>query len=108
MKKLFVLSALVCLVFACSRKTVPAEEIIISNKKEEKNKVEVVAATNNEATTGKTVYTTRCGRCHGLKPVDKYTATEWENILKVMIPKANLSEHESKDVTAYVMANAKK
>ena len=108
MKKIFVVFALVCLVFACSRKTVPTEEIIISNRKTEKHTIGTAASGKLEAETGKTVYTTRCGRCHNLKPVEKYTAEQWDKILISMIPKARLSEKESNDVTAYVLANAKK
>ena len=108
MKKLFVLAALVSFVFACSRQSIPAEEIIISNKKEEKTTGKNVTAGNNEVAAGKTVYTTRCGRCHSLKTVDQYTPEQWENILKAMIPKANLTEQESKAVNAYIMDNAKK
>src|SRR5688572_9229915 len=109
MKKLFVVSVMACFVFACSRKTAPAaEEIIISNKKEEKNLEKTVAPGDKETNAGKTVYTTRCGSCHTLKPVDKYTAAQWENILKSMIPKAKLSEHEATDVSDYIMKHAKK
>ena len=60
------------------------------------------------ASVGKTVYTTRCNRCHGLKNTENYTEQQWTGILKNMIPKARLNEDESKQVTAYVMANAKK
>jgi hypothetical protein len=43
-----------------------------------------------------------------LKPVDNFTADRWNNILKAMIPKAKLTDAEAEQVTAYVMANAKK
>lgn len=60
------------------------------------------------AVLGKNVYDTRCGRCHGLKPVANYTPERWKEILTYMIPKAKLNDEESKQVTAYVNANAKK
>jgi mono/diheme cytochrome c family protein len=57
---------------------------------------------------GKTVYEAKCGKCHALKVVDVYTTQRWEGILRMMIPKAKLTEDEAKQVTAYVNANAKK
>ncbi|MBS1653407.1 MAG: hypothetical protein JSU05_01070 [Bacteroidetes bacterium] len=57
---------------------------------------------------GKSVYEAKCGKCHALKVVDVYTAQRWEGILKMMIPKAKLTEDEAAQVTAYVNANAKK
>jgi mono/diheme cytochrome c family protein len=114
MKKLITVSALGLLVLACHRKTVPASDIVISNKpntEETKTVVEQPPQVQQEpdlATQGKTVYTSRCGRCHGLKNTEAYTPQQWDNILKSMIPKAKLNEEEAKQVTAYVMANAKK
>jgi len=61
-----------------------------------------------DITAGKTVYETRCGKCHGLKKVDDYTVERWPGILKSMIPKSKLDEMQAKQVTAYVMTNAKK
>jgi len=112
MKKFLVLSGCILMVFACHRKTVPSsEEIIISNKVEAKPNTEP-PVTNNAATdimaAGKTIYTTRCNRCHKAKPIEKFTQAKWENILKRMIPKARLNENESKQVTDYIMAHAKK
>jgi cytochrome c5 len=110
MKKFFAIVLIAVVVFACSRKTTPPSGIIISNQEKQSTKKEVVVANTNpgEASTGKTLYTTRCKTCHGVKPVEKYTGAEWENILKVMGPKAHLTEAETKEVTAYVMANARK
>jgi len=110
MKKVTTIAILSVLVFACSRKTVSTTA--------------TPAATTPPATTvqapapdpalaalvesGKAVYTTRCGRCHELKPVEAYTTTQWDGILKSMIPKAKLDEKQSAEVTAYVKAYAKK
>lgn len=57
---------------------------------------------------GKTIYTTKCAKCHPAKPVENYDVAKWEGILKAMIPKAKLDETESAQVTAYVNENAKK
>jgi hypothetical protein len=56
---------------------------------------------------GKTVFVTKCSKCHETKTPSAFTKDEWTNILKAMIPKAKLNDLESKSVTAYVMSNAK-
>ena len=111
MKKTITIAALALFVFACSRKSVPtAGEGTATTKTEAPKEVapKADAASAETLALGKTVYTTRCGRCHGLKNTEAYTHKEWEGILASMIPKAKLNEAEGKQVTAYVMANAKK
>ena len=66
----------------------------------------VYAAADVEA--GKPLYDTKCTRCHGRKDPEGYTTGRWEGILRSMIPKAKLTDDESRQVTAYVMTNAKK
>jgi mono/diheme cytochrome c family protein len=101
MKKLTIILALGVAIAACSRKTVATAET--------KPEVETTTVTESSlALQGKTVYTNRCGRCHGLKNTQRYTVSEWDNILKSMIPKARLNEEQASQVTAYVHANAKK
>lgn len=116
MKKSIVILILALSVWACHRKTIPSSDsnVIISNKtntEETKTKTEITkteASGTDLAAVGKTVYTTRCNRCHGLKNTENFTQQQWDNILKSMIPKARLNDDEAKQVTAYVMANAKK
>lgn len=105
MKTTITILILAVLVFACHRKTIASSDnIVISNKTNTETRV-----ANPEAiSAGQTVYTNRCGRCHGLKKTENYTAQQWENILKSMIPKAKLNDNEAKQVTAYVMEHAKK
>jgi mono/diheme cytochrome c family protein len=107
MKATIIILILALIVLACHRKTAPSSGIIISNKAN----TETTKAQNDNpdwVSAGETIYTTRCGRCHGLKRTEKYTQQQWENILKTMIPKARLNDEQAKQVTAYVMANAKK
>jgi hypothetical protein len=104
MKKIIVLITLVVLVVACSRKAVPVTEAIAK----EKGLAPSGAVDASRASLGRLVYTNRCGRCHGLKPVQKYSAQEWEPLLTVMIRKARLDAEDSANVTAYVFSNAKK
>jgi cytochrome c5 len=105
MKTTIIILILAIVVFACHRKTVASSDnIVISNKKNNETKIsnsEVVSA-------GQTLYTSRCGRCHGLKKTENYTAQQWDNILKTMIPKAKLNDDEAKQVISYVMEHAKK
>lgn len=105
MKTSIAILVLALVVFACHRKTVASSDnIVISNKTNTETKV----AEPEVASAGQTVYTNRCGRCHGLKKTENYTTQQWSNILKSMIPKAKLNDDEAKQVTAYVMEHAKK
>ena len=56
---------------------------------------------------GKNVFVTKCGKCHALKNTGDYTANQWDGILKAMAPKAKLSGDETRQVEAYIKANAK-
>ena len=57
---------------------------------------------------GKTVFVSKCGTCHTLKNPGDYTVDQLNTILKAEIPKAKLSNKEGEQVTAYLLANAKK
>jgi mono/diheme cytochrome c family protein len=109
MRKVFIIALLSTAIFACSRKTVA-----ISNEPVTKTETAKTEAPKTDAAhaalveQGKTVYTAKCGRCHALKDATVYTATRWESILQSMAPKAKLTETETQQVNAYVMANAKK
>lgn len=108
MKKTGVVVLIISFVFACSRKTIPASDTntgtpppTIDTPKMDEAHATIIAQ-------GKTIYTTRCNRCHKLKNVSKYTPAHWDRILKRMIPKARLNETEAQQVTAYVKEYAKK
>jgi cytochrome c5 len=105
MKATITILVIAVIAFACHRKTVASSDnIVISNKTNAETKV----ANPEVASAGQTVYTNRCGRCHGLKKTENYTTQQWDNILKSMIPKAKLNDDESKQVTAFIMEHAKK
>lgn len=57
---------------------------------------------------GQATYSTKCGRCHGLKVTTDYTVDRWITVMQVMALKAKLSDEEKENVLAYVKANAKK
>lgn len=108
MRKAFltVLAASAILI-ACHNKTAPTVATRETQPVAPAKPAEPVAsAADIEA--GKTIYSTRCAKCHAAKPVENWTAEGWQPILKSMIPKARLDSTQSVQVTAYVKANAKK
>lgn len=111
MKKfaLIVLSSIA--IYSCSHKTAP-----VSSQPAAVNEVKPPANTPKEAAKkmespavaeGKTIYTTKCARCHGAKPVENWTVQEWIPIMDRMAPKARLDDTEKANVTAYVNFYAK-
>jgi mono/diheme cytochrome c family protein len=125
MKKITTVLVLVILVFACSKKTMTTTETktqgpvlekadsetettLVEEKSISNTPIKTDPAHNDMLVAGQRVYIAYCGRCHALNPVEKFSAQRWDGILKSMIPKAKLNTEQSKQVTAYVMANAKK
>ena len=120
--QLFVGIALVLIVVGCSKKTVatrdapvnttaaaPATVISETTPSEPlKGSGETVVADANLLAAGKSVYETKCIRCHAMKPIAAFTEPRWDAILKIMAPKANLTQVEAQQVAAYVKTNAKK
>jgi cytochrome c5 len=105
MKKLMVLSIIFLLVImACHKKAIPTFTSRIAEP------VTPVTTTNlpPDAEAGKTTFTARCNRCHGLPDPAKYTTQRWDGILSIMIPRARLTKEEGNNVTAYLKANAQK
>ena len=99
-----IMASVTLTVIACSRKMTPAAT------QTQPAPGAVTTATDNNAMieAGKALYDSRCGTCHGLKKVERFSVTEWEHIMRSMAPKAKLTEAETQQVTAYVNANAKK
>jgi cytochrome c5 len=107
MKKKLIALSVFCVVIAaaCHKKAVPTATPGTTD-----TNVAAAPAADHAALleAGKTIYTTKCTKCHPAKPVENYDVAKWEGILKAMIPKAKLDETESAQVTAYVNENAKK
>jgi mono/diheme cytochrome c family protein len=114
MKKILFASIVVAFAAACTPKAVPT-----TSTPAPASSTPSTTATPAPASTpataavspveaGHTVYNAKCGRCHGLKEVGNYTASQWDPILESMAPKARLSSEETENVRAYVKANAKK
>jgi cytochrome c5 len=120
---LYVGILLVVVIIACSKKTVATKDSgVVSTASESgtsttfettpseslKGSGETVVADASLMAAGKTVYETKCIRCHAMKPLAAFTEPRWDAILKLMAPKANLTQVETQQVTAYVKANAKR
>ena len=137
MKKIILLSFISAMgIIACSKKTVPTTGTSTPEKSEtktetvksdtdmrpataEKIQADIEAKKKEEEKQGRTpppmtmmdngknVFVTKCGKCHALKNTGDYTANQWDGILKAMAPKAKLSGDETRQVEAYIKANAK-
>lgn len=53
---------------------------------------------------GRTVYVTKCARCHAPEPVAKFSASRWAAIIPEMTEDAKLSPQETEALKAYVFA----
>lgn len=92
-----------CMIIACHKKTVPA---VTSTPVPVAPAPPVVATADIEA--GKTIYETKCVKCHSAKPAGDYTQVRWVGILRSMVPKARLDSVQTAQLTLYVNAHAKK
>ena len=61
-----------------------------------------VAAMSATATKGKSLYSKKCSKCHDLKVIDNYSKESWSKILPNMASKAELTQEERDQVTAYI------
>lgn len=114
MKRITILFSIVAIVaIACHKKAMPVvtdrtvqppAPVVVAPPAVDSSAINLAA----DLTAGKTLYETKCTHCHPAKEVSTYTAERWPNILRSMIPRSKLTEVETRQVTAYVMANAKK
>ena len=77
------------------KEPVPTKEYVLAN------------FTEDQLAQAQTLYENNCAKCHNLKEPNSRTPEEWNNILKVMIPKAKLSYEDGRLVRAYLVANSK-
>lgn len=94
------------IVAACQRKAVP----VITERKTAPIELPALYPPNGtvapDTIIGKTVFTGRCSRCHGLPDLLLYTEEKWENILASMIPRSGIPMDNRVHLRAYVLANA--
>jgi mono/diheme cytochrome c family protein len=65
---------------------------------------EAMGMTAENLERGRTIYITRCARCHSPEPVTGYTEAQWRETLPRMSHEAMLTSQEATDVRDYVMA----
>jgi len=53
---------------------------------------------------GRAVYLTDCARCHSVEPIARYSAVQWEDIVRRMAPQSKLDEARTHALRAYVLA----
>lgn len=60
-----------------------------------------------ELAQGETLFANNCDRCHKLFEPESRDAEKWNNVLKRMLPRTELTQEESRLVRAYLIANSK-
>ena len=61
----------------------------------------------SQAYQGEKLYELKCGRCHMVYTPQKFSAEEWETVMKEMSPLSGLTEETEKSIMAYLEENAK-
>ena len=104
-KTIFLLIVVAGIIQACQKKGIPtiADRTIDPPKPESP-----VANVKPDMEAGKTIFTTRCAKCHDLPDPAKFTADRWDGILRTMIPRAGINRVQEVHITAYIKANAAK
>jgi hypothetical protein len=104
MKKISIIILMAVITYACSKKTITTQAAPAAAS----TTTPAVDSVATMQAMGRIIFTNRCGRCHALKNPSNYTEQQWTNILKMMAPKARLTETETAQVHAFLLANAKK
>lgn len=91
---------------ACSKKNTPAGTATSASTVAAPPAAEAPKP-SKEAAAGMETYNAKCGRCHALKKVENWTASEWVPILDDMASKAKLDAVEKANVLSYVQFYAK-
>lgn len=92
-------------IIACNKKAIP---VITSRTTEPPPPAKSITGIKPDIEIGKTIFTNRCGNCHGLPKPDDFTAKRWDGILSYMLPRARLNSEQSIHITAYLKATAQK
>lgn len=90
MKKIIASIILVVIAIACNPKV---GNVVVEDK---------ITAEAEKYAPGRTLYESRCTKCHGLKPVKDFSKEQWDKILPPMMEKAKLTGEEKSQVSEYV------
>lgn len=61
-----------------------------------------VVEASPELARGRTIYVTKCAKCHAPEPVAKYSLAKWHEIMPEMAEETKLSPADTAAVMAYV------
>lgn len=104
------LIAVIGFAVSCAPKTIPSKSPEVASVPPvvvEEKAVVVDPKLSAESIAGNKTFDAKCGRCHGLKKVDDFTAQEWIPIVDRMAPKSRLDSTEKANVLKYVQTHAK-
>ena len=91
MKKIILPSILLLTLASCGPKVAEIEE-----------QAETIEFPNDAVKNGYVLYSSNCGKCHGLKNVTDYSREEWDKILPNMAKKARLEPTQEATIDEYI------
>jgi mono/diheme cytochrome c family protein len=94
---LFILSAALFLLNSCSKNTNSADSYYTPTAANVTSNASLA-----ELQQGRDLYLGKCGACHQIYSPDNFTASDWQNILAAMAPRAGLSSANKNLVYKYV------
>jgi hypothetical protein len=68
----------------------------------------VPGTAREELLQGRELYVQKCGSCHGLRLPESYTGPEWQNHLRVMAPRAHLSDQDENLIWKFLLAGTER
>ena len=104
MKKYLFITILGASFVACTAKKTVADSLQVKNTTTELLEAPVIPLTA-ELAHGKTIFETKCGKCHDLVKPESYSKEKWAPIMLSMQPKAKITDEEREMVYNYVTMN---
>ena len=93
MKKIILTAVVTGTLLACTRKITATRDSVTDTDH---------SSVSSSVLPGRYIYQSKCGTCHGLKNITSYTASQWNEILHAMAPKAKLNEMEKQQLIAFI------
>lgn len=120
MRHLILISSILFLLANCKSKKKNSKETVNAKRKSEnvsgkktvphaKSELEIAQSkwpgtSENDLKEGKTIFETKCTRCHASKEIVTRTEENWRRNIDKMAPKAKLSAEEKDKLTKYVLS----